>query len=154
VRIRAASVHDTRRLAELRWDFRTADAPAATSHEAFLVRCEAWMRGALGPHGRWQAWVAERDGVTVGNIWLQLIEKIPNPVVEPESHAYLSNLYVVPEARGGVGQALLDAALAHCHAVHAHSVILWPTEGSRTLYARAGFAPSRGILARSEPRSP
>lgn len=112
------------------------------------------MRTALGPHGRWRAWLAEREGVVVGNIWLQVIEKIPNPVVEPESHAYLSNLYVVPEARGGVGQALLDAALAHCRAIHAHSVILWPTDGSRTLYARAGFTTPREILARSEPQTP
>ena len=33
------------------------------------------------------------------------LHKIPNPVAEPETHAYLSNLYVKPSERGGIGHA-------------------------------------------------
>ena len=29
---------------------------------------------------------SRRGGVVAGNVWLQLIEKLPNPVVEPEVH--------------------------------------------------------------------
>jgi ribosomal protein S18 acetylase RimI-like enzyme len=50
--------------------------------------------------------------VLVGNLWLQLIEKIPNPTTEPEQHAYVTNFYVTEAARGqGIGTMLLSAAL-------------------------------------------
>src|SRR5438105_988874 len=108
--IRAATPHDAPALAELRWEFRAGREPAAEDHDAFIVRCSAWMaRELAGP--RWRAWVAvDRDRI-VGQVWTDLIEKLPNPVGECERHAYLSNLYVQPSARGGIGTQLLETAL-------------------------------------------
>lgn len=63
----------------------------------------------------------------------------------------MTSLFVEPEARGrGVGAALLEAALRECEARRVDAVILWPTERSRRLYARHGFAARRDLLERRE----
>jgi len=99
------------------------------------------MAERLAPASLWRCWVYEADGQVAGQLWLQLIEKVPNPAPELEHHAYITNVYVRPAARGsGAGEALLEAALAFCKAEGVDSAILWPTDRSRTLYARHGFA--------------
>ncbi len=83
----------------------------------------------------------------VGNIWIQLIEKIPNPTLEPEYHAYVTNFYVQEGARGkGIGSLLLEAALNWSKAQGVQAVILWPTEQSRSLYLRHGFAVREDLM--------
>ena len=161
VRIRPATADDAPRLAQLRWEFRagTATAPhRGESQEVFVARCRAWMRERLADdasarRGSWYAWVAERgeEHDLVGQIWLQLIEKIPNPSSdEPEWHAYVSNLYVRPSARGGLGTRLLDACLTWLagspYAVH--DIVLWPSPQSRSLYERHGFVVRDDLLVR------
>ena len=97
----------------------------------------------------WRCWMAEQAGEAVGTIWLQLIEKLPNPVAEPERHAYISSLYVRPALRGrGIGSALLSTALEACRELEVDAVILWPTEESRALYARHGFAVRDDVMER------
>ena len=89
----------------------------------------------------WECWVAEVNQQLIGAIWVQLVEKIPNPRAEAEHHAYITNFYIEEEARGrGVGSQLLSAALDWCQTRDVHAVILWPTERSRSLYERFGFA--------------
>jgi GNAT superfamily N-acetyltransferase len=88
----------------------------------------------------WLCWVAEADGRVLGCLWMQSIEKVPNPVDEPERHAYVTSVYVRPDHRGrGTGAALVASALAWCRAHATDSVVLWPTDESRSLYERAGF---------------
>jgi GNAT superfamily N-acetyltransferase len=138
--IRAAVLEDADVLARLRWEFRTNLGQPEEMPDQFLNRCRRWMRERLHGSG-WRCWIAERGGEVVGTVWLQVIEKLPNPVAEPERHAYVSSLYVRPELRGqGTGSALLSAALEACRGLEVDAVILWPTEESRTLYARHGFA--------------
>jgi ribosomal protein S18 acetylase RimI-like enzyme len=139
-RISRAHAGDAVRLARLRYEFRTELASPAEPESSFLRRCAAWMEERLAS-ADWHCWIAEDDSHIVGQVWLQFIEKIPNPVDEPESHAYISSLYVLPGRRGqGIGEALLRAAidLAASHEVHA--ILLWPTDRSRSLYERHGFA--------------
>lgn len=143
--IRRATAADAAALAELRWEFRAGREEPTEHHDAFVARCSAWMRVQLD--GDWLAWVAEDEHRTiVGNVWLRTFDKIPNPVGEPERHAYLSNLYVKPSSRGGVGTRLLDAAIGWASARGVDYVLLWPTPRSRTLYARRGFAVSDACL--------
>ena len=59
---------------------------------------------------------------------------------------YMSNMFVMPMARGGVGTRLLEAALEYAREQHVDRVILWATERSRTMYQRAGFAPGDRLL--------
>jgi ribosomal protein S18 acetylase RimI-like enzyme len=137
--IRAAVPGDADRLAELRWEFRVARAPVQEDHDAFLRRCAAWMRRELGTEAVWRAWVAVAGAEIVGQIWVQTINKMPNPVAERERHAYVSNAYVRPEYRGGAGSRMLEAALAWARAEKMDRVILWPSARSVTLYERHGF---------------
>jgi GNAT superfamily N-acetyltransferase len=140
VTVRLASPADAAALAELRYEFRANVAPAAEARGAFLERCARWMAARLGGAGPWRCWVAESEGALAGQLWLQLIEKLPNPVAEPERHAYVTNVYVRPALRGrGVGGRLVAGALGWCRENGVDSVILWATPASRTLYARHGF---------------
>ncbi|MBI4486652.1 MAG: GNAT family N-acetyltransferase [Acidobacteria bacterium] len=145
ITIRQATRDDAQALAELRWEFRSSRGTPVESHEAFIARCSTWMHAQL--EDEWLAWVAEDERSTlVGHVWLRTIDKIPNPVGERERHAYLSNLYVKPSFRGGVGARLLDAAIGWASARGVDYVLLWPTPRSRTLYARRGFAVSDACL--------
>lgn len=139
--IRLATASDASMLAELRYAFRSGTGARVTEDEAeFVRRCGLWMEERLGHGSLWRCWIAERDGAAMGHLWVQLIEKIPNPTSEPEYHAYITNFYVREEARGqGIGSLLLSAALDWCKAQDVHAAILWPTERSRPLYLRHGF---------------
>jgi GNAT superfamily N-acetyltransferase len=138
--IRSANASDAPALAKLRYALRSTT--GVTEPEVdFLKRCTEWMKAHLQAGGHWQCWVAEREHKLIGCLWLQLVEKIPNPTAEPEYHAYLTNFYVDEFARGkGIGSQLLSTAIAWCETREVHEVILWPTPRSRSLYARRGFA--------------
>jgi GNAT superfamily N-acetyltransferase len=144
---RRAHAADARRLAELRYEFRAAQDPAVESKDEFVTRCAPWMRERLAAGSPWRCWVVERDGELLGHLWMQMIEKIPNPAPELEQHAYITNVFVAPAARGaGAGSELLRAALGYCREQRVDSVILWPTQLSRPLYARHGFVEPSDIL--------
>jgi ribosomal protein S18 acetylase RimI-like enzyme len=143
--VRAATSADAAALAALRWEFRSGRAPALEDRAAFVDRCTAWMRCELDA-GAWRAWVAEEHGAIAGQIWLRTLDKVPNPVGERDRHGYISNLYVRPDARGGVGTALLEAALEWAAAHRIDRVVLWPTPRSVALYERHGFVRAGDVM--------
>ncbi len=121
-------------------------APTIESPDAFEQRCTPWMQERLAGD-RWRSWVAEQHGETVGTVWLQLIEKLPNPVAEREWHGYVSCLYVRPAHRGqGLGGELLRECVRECERCRVDTVILWPTPASRGLYTRNAFALADDLL--------
>jgi len=145
--LRRATGRDARALAVLRHEFRAPRATNTESRESFLRRCEAWMAERLDGGSPWRAWIAEAGDDVVGTVWLQLVEKLPNPVAESESHGYVSNLFVRERVRNhGIGSELLTAALDECARLGVDSVFLWPTPESRTLYARHGFRAADNML--------
>jgi GNAT superfamily N-acetyltransferase len=147
VDIRPAHESDAEALARLRYAFRAAMNPPGETEGDFIARAAPWMAARLAPGSAWRCWVAEEAGRVAGHLWLQLIEKIPNPGPELELHAYITNVYVDPASRKrGTGQRLMDAALHFCRETSVDSVILWPTEQSRTLYARNGFVEPSDML--------
>jgi GNAT superfamily N-acetyltransferase len=145
IEIRAAAVADARALAELRWEFRTSGYDPNETHDVFVRRCTAWMLREL-QRSSWQAWVAVDDEEILGQVWLFAVEKIPNPIAELEKLAYVSNLYVRPSARGGIGTRLLEGVLDWCRANEIDRVVLWPTKRSMTLYMRHGFARDGDVM--------
>lgn len=146
VNFRLAKQSDAAALARLRYDFRASTGIATEPEAEFIERCSAWMTAHLNDSSLWKCWVAESDSL-IGALWLQLVEKIPNPRAEPEHHAYITNFYLRESARGqGIGSRLLTTALDWCKAGEVHAVILWPTEKSRRLYERHGFAVRSDIL--------
>ncbi|MDQ3742964.1 MAG: GNAT family N-acetyltransferase [Acidobacteriota bacterium] len=147
VNIRLAAESDAHALAGLRYEFRSSVGVVIEREPEFVGRCRRWMSERLREGGAWRCWVAECERELVGNLWAQLIEKIPNPVVEPERHAYITNFYVRERERGhGTGSLLMAAALGWCREADVHAVILWPTERSRSLYLRHGFAVREDLL--------
>jgi GNAT superfamily N-acetyltransferase len=145
--VRRATRDDATALALLRHEFRSGRAELVEDKAAFLIRAEAWMREHLPMHDRWRAWLVEVDGAVVGNVWLQIIEKVPNPGAEQERHAYVTNFFVRPEFRGaGAGAALLSLLQLECETFNVDTIFLWPTAQSRPLYARHGFTSSNDVL--------
>jgi GNAT superfamily N-acetyltransferase len=106
------------------------------------------MKKAFGADSSaWHCWVVDDRKQLLGHVCVQLFEKMPNPVNEPEAHAYLTNFYVVPEMRGqGLGRKLLNKALSWCRAQGADAVILWATAESKSLYRRSGLLEPTDIL--------
>jgi GNAT superfamily N-acetyltransferase len=149
-RLRRATAADAPLLAELRYELRTGIAPEVTPEPGFHRRCAEWMAARLSGSDRWRCWLAEGElREPLGVVWLQFVEKLPNPVGEPGLHAYLTGFYVREAARNrGVGTALLHAALGACEEGGIDTVFLWPTARSRALYVRHGFAEQSGILTR------
>jgi GNAT superfamily N-acetyltransferase len=147
VNIRRANASDAAALARLRYAFRSGNRAVSEDESEFVERCRVWMEERLSEGGAWRCWVAERGRELVGAVWTQLVEKIPNPSPESERYAYVTNFYVREGERGrGAGSLLLSAALEWCRGADAHGVILWPTERSRPLYMRHGFAVREDLL--------
>jgi GNAT superfamily N-acetyltransferase len=148
VRLRLAAAADAPMLAGLRFEFRAGLAPDAVIEPGFHERCSAWMAARLSRTELWSCWIAEDEaGDPLGTVWVQWLEKLPNPTDEPERHAYVTSLYVRPAARNrGAGSALLTVALVECAARGCDSVFLWPTPRSRSLYLRHGFSADSGLL--------
>jgi GNAT superfamily N-acetyltransferase len=147
--IRAATRDDVAELARLRYAFRTERNASSEPEADFILRCTRWMAKRLAPEGSWRCWVAVAEGRLAGTIWLQVIEKLPNPGDEPELHGYVSSVYVAPGLRnGGVGTGLLSACLAECDALGLDAVFLWSTPDSRRLYQRHGFDVREDLLDR------
>jgi GNAT superfamily N-acetyltransferase len=149
VEIRPATLVDAPALARLRFQFRAGLGEANEAEETFVGRAAAWFATRLAADS-WRGWVAvDRHDEIVGHVFVQLVEKIPNPLPEPEAIGYLTNFYVVPRWRNrGLGRRLIGAALAACDSLDLESVILWPTEESLSLYERHGFAPPLKLLER------
>jgi GNAT superfamily N-acetyltransferase len=141
VRIRLARSSDSRALADLRYRFRTETEPATETKARFLLRCTSWMKKRFRSGSYpWRGWVLDDGKQLLGHVCVQLFEKVPNPVNEPEIHAYVTNFYVVPEMRSqGFGKRLLDKALSWCRAQGTDAIILWATPGSKSLYRRCGL---------------
>jgi GNAT superfamily N-acetyltransferase len=144
--IRTANAADAGALARLRYALRASTGVATEAEADFIKRCEVWMAEHLKERA-WHCWVAEINEYLAGAVWLQLVEKIPNPRSEPEHHAYITNFYVEEQARGqGIGSKLLREVIEWCRTRDVHAIILWPTERSRTLYERHGFAVRDDLL--------
>jgi GNAT superfamily N-acetyltransferase len=148
--VRPAGANDAASLATLRFALRSSVREAPEDRVRFIDRTTVWMRERLSDASHWRCWVAESNEEIVGCVWIQRVEKLPNPNGLPEHNAYLSNFFVAEQHRGrGVGATLLDTALGWCDTNGIDITFLWPTERSRPIYARYGFSAVGGIMERS-----
>src|SRR5213596_726499 len=147
-RIRVATSADWRALAEMRYRFRAELGSPAEPKSQFVRRCTSWMKKRFRVRSSpWRCWVIDDGKQLLGHVCVHLFEKMPNPVNEPELHAYVTNFYVVPEKRDrGLGRKLLNEALSWCGAQGVDAVILWATPESKALYRRCGLATSADIF--------
>jgi GNAT superfamily N-acetyltransferase len=134
-------------LAKLRYELRSSATQLIESEAQFAERSAQWMRERLQDRSSWRCWIAESEQTPVGNIWAELVEKIPNPAVESECYIYVTNFYVREEYRGkGIGTRLLSEVLAWGKTQNAHTAILWPRERSKSLYVRHGFSDADDLM--------
>lgn len=141
--IRTATIDDALDLARLRWDFSPEEAATGgVSYDDFQEQFESFFASAL--QGRWQVWVAESKGQLVGNMWLQLVEKVPRPGDSPTHLGYLTNVYVEEQHRGhGLGQQMLERVMEWGRKEKLELILVWPSAEGRSLYQKLGFLPSR-----------
>lgn len=145
--IRSASVTDAPRLAVMRYRFRGELAAPTEPEDAFVARATPWIAARL-ERGDWRAWVAaDATGDLIGHLFAHFVEKLPNPIDEAETIVYLTNVYVIPPMRNrGIGTRLMRTALAACRTADVDTIILWPSDRSRPLYRRLGFAPPAALF--------
>jgi GNAT superfamily N-acetyltransferase len=148
IQIRLATSGDWNALAEMRYRFRAELGTPTEPKSRFVRRCTSWIRKRFDfDSSPWRCWVVDDGKQLLGHVCVQLFEKMPNPVNEPELHAYVTNFYVVPEKRDqGVGKKLLAKALSWCRGQCADAVILWASPGSRSLYRRCGLTEPADIF--------
>jgi GNAT superfamily N-acetyltransferase len=138
-------------MAALRYAFRTELEAPAEPRQQFIERTTTWLAERLEA-GSWTGWLARERDEPAGLVLVHLVEKVPNPVVEPESLGYVSSLYVRPCLRGrGVGGALLRTALDFCRGCGVEVVVLWPSARSIPLYQRHGFRRQGDVMELRDP---
>ncbi|MBK6849157.1 MAG: GNAT family N-acetyltransferase [Proteobacteria bacterium] len=95
--------------------------------------------------------VAERGGVVVGAVRVQVLAGPRNGWARARPRGYLDDLIVAAdERRAGVGQALVRAAIEACRARGAEQVVLTVWEGNAAadrVYRRLGFRAANRVLA-------
>lgn len=144
--VRKAQTTDATALAHLRWRFKQEDEPELSREEASFIRaCTEWMRIRLA--GTWTAWVVEADNDVQGHVFLNHVEKVPEPGGGAAALGYVTNFYVCPEYRNrGLGKALLEEVVRHGRQNQLDTLIVWPSERSASLYSRVGFGASEEAL--------
>ena len=119
-----------------------------TRFEALVARIGADFVDRLDPR-REACWIAERDGVNVGCVFLvQARDDASGAVVD--GTAQLRLLLVEPAARGlGIGARLVDECERFARARGYRRIVLWTNSiltAARAIYARTGY-----VLVASEP---
>ena len=147
IKIRLATESDALMLARLRYEFRLLFHQIREDEAAFVDRCTVWMRERLRSESLWKCWIAELQETAIGNVWVQLVEKIPNPIEEPEHYIYLTNFYVREQHRShGVGSMLLSEVLDWSKSRNIETIILWPSGRSKPFYMRRGFTTAEDLM--------
>ena len=145
---RKATEADAGELAQMRWDFRSEEAPGATIHglTSFLQFCAAFLRQGLRER-RWTYWVAQQESQIVSHIYIQRVPKVPKPNRLDDALGYVTNVYTRPAYRGqGIGTELMAHVLQWAREHDLESLIVWPSETSVGFYKRAGFRGSADML--------
>jgi GNAT superfamily N-acetyltransferase len=148
VAFRFAEEADLPALAANRWRLRTEEdgEPDGVDPAAFRRHCEAFLRDALRSE-RWALFVAESRGRIVANACVQVVPKVPRPGRFDDAIGYVTNVYAEPEFRGrGLGAELMQRVVGWARERDLEILIVWPSERSRTLYARAGFRAESEIM--------
>jgi GNAT superfamily N-acetyltransferase len=144
--IRRATEDDAEELARLRWEFSLPTQQAAQPFADFREPFRAFLMDGFAT-GQWVAWVAESNGQIIGNVYLQLVPKIPRAGRFGYHWGYVSNVYMIPERRGaGIGAALMAEVQAWALREQLEFLVLWPSERSVPFYERAGFALDQDAL--------
>jgi len=141
VEYRMATPADLPQIADLRWRLRVDDAPL-TDRDAydrfvadFIRICtEEWRTDDL------VHWIAADGARALAVMSIAIIRKLPSPENLRGRWGYISNSYVLPEARNaGIGRQLLTAIEGWARSEDLELLLVWPSERAYPFYERAGF---------------
>ena len=138
VLIRQANDSDAAELARLRWEL-SSEKDLTLSRDEFIRDCGQWLRKRLRS-GNWFMAVAESGSGLCGCMFLQFVEKVPEPGSSQRAWGYVTNSYVDPQKRGhGIGEKLLRLLISVATDHSLELLIVWPSEAAVPFYQRAGF---------------
>jgi GNAT superfamily N-acetyltransferase len=139
---RLATSADLPQMADPRWRLRSDDATISDrgAYDRFIADfiriCDA----------EWQAndiahWIATDGQQVLGIMSVLFVRKLPSPEELRGRWGYISNSYVLPEARNlAVGRGLLTAIKDWAVAENLELLAVWPSERAYPFYERAGYA--------------
>ena len=145
---RLARVTDLKRLAELRWQFRTDEdgEKPRHSHRDFLSACERFLRKGLSS-GTHAYWLAIEDNEIVSHVFVQEIPMVPRPYKINDRFGYITNSYTLPQRRGeGIGATLMTHVIDWTRTEDLELLIVWPSDRAATFYQRLGFDANNDVL--------
>lgn len=137
---RLATPLDADQLADLRWRLTTDDASTFDS-EAKLNFVNEFKRAMATPElAGVHNWVADRNGRVVGVMSIVIVVGLPSPTNLRPRWGYLTNSYVLPDARNhGIGGNLLSAVTHWASSMELELLLVWPSDRSYGFYERSGF---------------
>jgi GNAT superfamily N-acetyltransferase len=138
---RMATRADLPQIADLRWRLRVDDQPLSDrgAYDRFVadfirICAEEWRPNEM------VHWIAADGEHVLAVMSIAIVRKLPSPENLRGRWGYISNSYVLPEARNaGVGRQLLTAIEAWARAEDLELLLVWPSERAYPFYERAGF---------------
>lgn len=135
---------DVEALAALRFRWRHDESGEAGDLASFTPAFATWWHDHTASH---VGLLALEDDVAVGMAWLAIMDRVPGPERFRRASGMVQSVYVVPEARGrGVAAALVELLVATARERGLDYLGVHPSERSYTVYERAGFHLSGGVL--------
>ena len=138
---RIATQADLPQIADLRWRLRVDDAPVSDrgAYDRFVADfiriCTAEWRSDEMVH-----WIAADGEHVLSVMSVAIVRKLPSPETLRGRWGYLTNSYVLPQARNaGIGRQLLTAIETWARAGDLELLLVWPSERAYPFYERAGF---------------
>jgi len=151
---RIATPADLPQIADLRWRLRVDDQPVSDrqAYERFVadfirICTEEWHSDDIAH------WIATEGEHVLAVMSVAIVRKLPSPENLHGRWGYISNSYVLPEARNmGVGQQLLEAITHWARQEDLELLLVWPSERAYPFYERAGFSrPPDPLVLRLRP---
>ncbi len=137
-----ATPQDFPQLADLRWRLRVDDKPLSdqSAYDRFVadfVRiCSTKWQSSEITH-----WIASDGERVLAIMSIVIVRMLPSPENLYGRWGYITNSYVLPEARNaGVGQGLLSTIKNWAEEENLELLVVWPSERAYPFYERAGFS--------------
>lgn len=152
VSIRRAVIADVEDVIRLRIALLKESRPEGPEDEkAFLEMTRSYIEDRL-PKEEFLVWLAEEDGRIVGSSGLVFSHRPPTFGNMSTLHAYIHNMYVVPEKRRqGVASMLLQETIDYIKTTPAKRVLLHATDMGRPVYEKFGFKKSDNYMTLTLP---
>jgi GNAT superfamily N-acetyltransferase len=141
-----------------------ADAPLLAEHRAAVwIETDTWTSAQLQPQlpvwrdffercmrdESYAAYIAENDGAVIGSGGLLVYLVVPRPGNGSDRAGRVQSVYVAPHARRrGVAREIVRHIITLAREKRLASLVLRPTEASRSLYAEFGFQAADELLLR------